>query len=49
MKMYQFYALQCSIFLVGSFASSVPLTKIVCLGIALFYLICQVMSIRDAD
>jgi hypothetical protein len=49
MKMYQFFALQCSIFLVGSFATTSPTTKLVCLGIAVVYLILQFAAIRNGE
>jgi hypothetical protein len=49
MKNYQFFALQCSIFLVGSFATTSPVTKMVCLGIAAIYLILQFAAIRNGE
>jgi hypothetical protein len=49
MRMTYFYALQCSIWIVGSAAASNPVTKMVFLGLGICYLIAQIATAKNDD
>ena len=49
MKTHQFFALQCSIWIVGSTAAQTPVAKIGFLVIGIIYLVLQMIAIRSGE
>jgi hypothetical protein len=49
MRRTDFFALLCAIWLTGGAAASHPVTKLVFLGLGIFYLILQITTVKNDD